>query len=140
MLCCLPQAGFAIRPIKNKQPCLYWKVFISIVLGGITTLILVTQAVLTLEPWYLPSYVIPLGGMIFANSMNTVSLAAERFEAECEYGKSYDEARRIALHASLIPQINTFFAVGLVALPGMDDPDKSCPVYHHLSPRGIKSW
>jgi putative ABC transport system permease protein len=57
--------------------------------------------------------------MIFANSMNTVSLAAERFESEFNRGEDYVDARRIALDASLIPQINSLFAVGLVALPGM---------------------
>jgi putative ABC transport system permease protein len=32
---------------------------------------------------------------------------------------SYPEARRVALQASLIPTINSLFAVGLVTLPGM---------------------
>jgi len=57
--------------------------------------------------------------MIFANSMNTVSLAAERFESEFNRGVNYMVARRTALDAALIPQINSLFAVGLVALPGM---------------------
>ena len=51
--------------------------------------------------------------------MNTVSLAAERFESEFRRGESYVIARRTALDAALIPQINILFAVGLVALPGM---------------------
>ena len=51
--------------------------------------------------------------------MNTVSLAAERFESEFKRGESYIGARRTALDATLIPQINSLFAVGLVALPGM---------------------
>jgi len=109
----------ALRPLKNKQQNLYWKVFVSISLGGIVILILITQIVLDLPTWYSPYMVIPLAGMIFSNSMNTVSLAAERMESEFEHGKTYDEARRIALNASMIPVINSFFAVGLVALPGM---------------------
>ena len=32
---------------------------------------------------------------------------------------SFPETRRIAMRAALIPMINTLFAVGLVALPGM---------------------
>ena len=51
-------------------------------------------------------------GMIFANSMNTVSLTAERFEAELGHGTPPTAARRAALDAALIPQINTLFAVG----------------------------
>ena len=57
--------------------------------------------------------------MIFVNSMNTVSLAAERFEAERGRGESLHGARRTALDAALIPQINGLLAVGLVSLPGM---------------------
>ena len=72
-----------------------------------------------MQTWFEPSLVIPIAGMIFANSMNTVSLAAERFESEFKQEKDYIKARRIALDASLIPQINSLFAVGLVALPGM---------------------
>ena len=72
-----------------------------------------------MQKWFEPSLVVPIAGMIFANSMNTVSLAAERFESEIKRDKDYFNARRLALEASLIPQINTLFAVGLVALPGM---------------------
>ena len=69
--------------------------------------------------WFEPNIVIPIAGMIFANSMNTVSLAAERFESEFNRRARYIVARQIALDAALIPQINSLFAVGLVALPGM---------------------
>ena len=57
--------------------------------------------------------------MIFANSMNTVSLAGERLFTEQERGKNYQEARKIALETAMIPQINALLAVGLVSLPGM---------------------
>jgi len=56
----------------------------SILLGGSIPLFLVTQGVLNLEPWYKPQFMIPLAGMIFANSMNSVSLAVERLNAEIE--------------------------------------------------------
>ena len=62
---------------------------------------------------------IPLAGMIFANAMNSVSLSAERFSSEIKENKSYRESRNIAFNASLIPNINTLFAVGIVSLPGM---------------------
>ena len=82
-------------------------------------LLLITQGVLNLQPRYLPSYVIPLAGMIFANAMNSVSIALERLNAEVERDVPYDKARVIALRASLIPITNSLFAVGLVSLPGM---------------------
>ena len=82
-------------------------------------LAIVTQLVLDLPRWFEPSFVVPLAGMIFANTMNTVSLAAERFESERGGGVDVVLARRTALDAALIPQINGLLAVGLVSLPGM---------------------
>ncbi len=109
----------AIRPIRNKQPHLYLNALGAISVGGLATLVLVSQFVIGVEPWFSPRYVVPLAGMIFAGSMNTVSLAAERFQAEIDKEVPYMEARRTALQASLIPVINSLFAVGLVSLPGM---------------------
>ena len=51
--------------------------------------------------------------------MNSISLAAERLDAEINRNESYQTARNIAFNASLIPIINSLFAVGLVSLPGM---------------------
>jgi len=109
----------ALRTIKIPRKILYFKCFIAITLGGGIVLLLITQGVLNLQPWYLPSYMIPLAGMIFANSMNSISLAGERLEAEINRNIAYDQARIIALQASLIPITNSLFAVGLVSLPGM---------------------
>ena len=82
-------------------------------------LALVSQVVIGIEPWFSPRYLVPLAGMIFSGAMNTVSLAGERAYAEAARGTSFLETRRIALEAAMIPMINTLFAVGLVALPGM---------------------
>ncbi len=109
----------SLRPLQQRNGSVYLKSLVSIGIGGVLTLILVTQGVLELEPWYRPQFVIPLAGMIFANSMNAVSLAAERFESELERNQDYLGARRISLRAALIPLVNTLFAVGLVSLPGM---------------------
>jgi len=115
----LTASWIALRTIKARRSVLYKYALCAILLGGGTTLLLVTQGVLNLKPWYLPRYLIPLAGMIFANAMNSVSLAAERFEAEIERDVPYEQARSIALRAALIPIINSLFAVGLVSLPGM---------------------
>jgi putative ABC transport system permease protein len=109
----------AIRPLRDKGTRSYRNALIAISLGGIPTLALVTQAVIAIEPWFSPRYIVPLAGMIFAGSMNAVSLAAERYEAESGRGVLYSEARRTAFQASLIPTINSLLAVGLVSLPGM---------------------
>ena len=112
-------AWISLRPLKTKTRRLYLDMLLAIIFGGCSSLWLVTQFVLELKPWFLPQYMIPLAGMIFANAMNTVSLAAERYESELTAGKTPDDARRIALHAAMIPTINALLAVGLVSLPGM---------------------
>jgi len=109
----------AIRPLKNKQLTSYIHALSAITVGGVLTLAVVSQAVLSIQPWFSPRYLVPLAGMIFAGSMNAVSLAAERLQSETSRRSSYLESRRIALQASLIPITNSLFAVGLVALPGM---------------------
>jgi putative ABC transport system permease protein len=57
--------------------------------------------------------------MIFAASMNAVSVAAERFVMEIKHGSKAMVARNEAFKAGLIPIFNSLLAVGLVSLPGM---------------------
>lgn len=109
----------ALGTVKDQRLKLYKKAIFSIALGGGTIFIVVTQGVLSLEKWHSPAITIPLAGMIFANCMNSVSLAAERFTIELQRGSKYISARTDALNAALIPVINSLFAVGLVSLPGM---------------------
>ena len=109
----------ALGTVKVQRTALYRHAFWSIFIGGGLTLALVTQAVISLEPWFQPQYMIPLAGMIFANAMNSVSLAAERLHAELSRDVEYEKAKAIAFKASFIPVVNSMFAVGLVSLPGM---------------------
>ena len=109
----------SLRPLHLRGRLLYSKALVSIMLGGVLTLLLVTQAVLKIDPWFAPSKMIPLAGMIFATAMNTISIAAERFQAEKLRHAVYEEARRTAIRAALIPLVNSLLAVGLVSLPGM---------------------
>ena len=109
----------ALRPLGRRTPSRYAIAFAAVAVSGLLTLVLVTQGVLSLDPWYDPRYAIPLSGMIFSAAMNAVSLAAERYDAELATGAAPEDAVRTALNAALIPQVNTLFAVGLVALPGM---------------------
>lgn len=109
----------ALGTVKHLRIRLYWQAFVSILLGGGLTLMLVTQAVIELEPWFEPRYMIPLAGMIFANAMNSVSLAVERLSTEQSRGLEFEKARSEAFQAAFIPTINGMLAVGLVSLPGM---------------------
>lgn len=83
------------------------------------TLIVVTQGVLHISPWYAPRMMIPLAGMVFTGGMTSVSLSGERMIAELRGGSTYKEARIVAFNTALIPAINSLLAVGLVSLPGM---------------------
>ena len=109
----------ALGNVPEQRLKLFGYALVSIVVVGGLTLLLATQVILSLATWYAPQYVVPLAGMIFATSMNSISLSVERLTAELDRGVSYEEARGIALNAALIPLINSLFAVGLVSLPGM---------------------
>ena len=109
----------ALRVIRKNRLNLFKHAFVAILFGGGPVLFIVSQLILQLDPWYTPRFIIPLAGMIFSSAMNGVSLASERMQAEIIRGLKCSDAERIAFNASLIPIINSLFAVGLVSLPGM---------------------
>ena len=109
----------ALRPLGDERRTLYPKALVAIGIGAVTVVVAATQGVLDLSPWHNASIVIPLAGIVLSNSMNTVSLAAERFQAERRRGVGYRDARHIAMSTALIPMTNSLLAVGIVALPGM---------------------
>lgn len=109
----------ALDSVQKYRKKLFVKAVLSILLSCGFTLSFVILATLELQPWYQPRYIIPLGGMILAGTMNSVSLAAERYYSEITNHNNITLARNTAFNASLIPTINVLFAVGLVSLPGM---------------------
>ncbi len=115
----LMSSWIALRPLQERGIKAFMIVVVSLGLSGLAVLLLISQLIVELPRWYEPSFIVPIAGMIFANSMNTVSLAGERFSIERQRDKNYHEARRIALETAMIPQINDLLAVGLVSLPGM---------------------
>ncbi len=108
----------AIRPVRD-QPGFWlpavWALAIAVTVHLLISLVLVMEV----ESWYTPSVLIPLAGMYFANTMNAISLSAERYSSEIKQGQDFQQARLTAFNAAMIPQINGLLAVGLVALPGM---------------------
>lgn len=109
----------ALSNVPVNRMALLRSALIAAFIAGGSTLLVVTQGVLQLSPWYQAQTVIPLAGMIFANCMNSISLSGERFYAELARSEDYIAARKIAFHSSIIPNINALFAVGVVSLPGM---------------------
>ena len=115
----LAASWIALNTVDLPARSLFPASLASVTVGGCTTLALVTQGVLQLDPWFQPSTMIPLAGMIFAASMTNISLALERLCAELNNGAAFASARETAFRTSMIPVINSFFAVGLISLPGM---------------------
>ena len=109
----------ALRNTQDRSINHYSKILISIAISGIIHLILIIAFVLDLHTLYEPRYVIPIAGMIFANTMIALSVAVERYEKEISRDVPFEKAREVAFKACLIPQINSLLAVGLVSLPGM---------------------
>lgn len=109
----------ALNNIESPRKALFHRAFLAIFVSSLIVLLVITQGVLNLSPWYQAQTLVPLAGMVFANGMNSVSLCGERFFAELTRGESYLKARNIAFKASMIPNINALFAVGIVSLPGM---------------------
>lgn len=107
-----------LRNTQDKSSQHYRDLFIAISVSSVMHLILIIVFVLEIHHFYEPRYVIPIAGMIFANTMNALSLCVERFEQESKR-EAFETARKIAFKASMIPQINSLLAVGLVAIPGM---------------------
>ncbi len=115
----LASSWIALRPLPAQRLNLFTTALLATasVNGGL--LLIITGLVLDVSPWFEPSIVIPLAGMTFATGMNSISLFSERYFSELDAQKSQTDARNTAYQATLIPTINSLFAVGLVSLPGM---------------------
>ncbi|NND00778.1 MAG: ABC transporter permease [Gammaproteobacteria bacterium] len=122
----LVSSWISLRTVVDQRRRLYGCAILATLCVNGLLLALITQLVLHSDPWYSPQIVIPLAGMVFAAGMNAISLFAERYYSELavsteaeQGGPSEQDARNTAYHATLIPTINSLFAVGLVSLPGM---------------------
>ncbi len=109
----------ALSEVPQQRPRLFGRALLAILIGGGLNLLVVSQYVIGIDPWFQPRYLIPLAGMIFAGAMNSLSLAAERLYSELGQGEDYQAARSRAFRAGMIPVTNGLLAVGLVSLPGM---------------------
>lgn len=115
----LAASWIALNTIDRARGRFFPAALVAVASGGGATLFLITQAVLGLDPWYRPSYMVPLAGMVFAGSMTAISLAVDRLHAELDNGRPYATARAAAFRTAMIPVLNSLFAVGLIQLPGM---------------------
>jgi len=134
MIMILFAVQIALSRVKDRPPGLCGDAFAAIFLSGVAVLFVVTAAIIHVDPWYKPQYVLPLAGMIFGNSMTAVAIALDRLfddmrkrrdevNALLALGASAWEASlpsiRTAVTSGMIPIINSMNAVGLVSIPGM---------------------
>ena len=118
------------KKIRGLFPVVWGSLFASAALTLSYTIILIIQP----SHWYEPQYLIPLGGMILGNALNSASLSGERLvsriksssleiETHLSLGATPKQAiagyRTVAISTGLIPTINSMMVVGMVSLPGM---------------------
>ncbi len=127
-------AWTARQRVKERAVSFLGPTLVSMVLSYVIVTFVVMTLIVRAEPWYLPRYFIPLGGMIVGNGMNAISIALDRLfsglrtnrqtvEMILTLGGTREEASsgivRDAVRAGMIPILNSMMTVGIVFLPGM---------------------
>lgn len=106
----------------------------SMTIGVGTTLAFTILFVLKLNPWWSPSTVVPIAGMLFGNSLTGLSLGINSLLSEYVEGSDLIELRLArgaslqeavlpvqagAIATAMTPTINAMSATGVITLPGM---------------------
>ncbi|NOY05843.1 MAG: iron export ABC transporter permease subunit FetB [Chlorobi bacterium] len=127
-------ARIIYKRVDEHEVSFFTPTFLSMLLSYVVVTTVVVGVIVRAEPWYLPQYYLPLGGMIIGNSMNAIAIALERLfsdmrvrfdevELALTFGVDYKRASesilRSAIRAGMIPSINAMMGVGIVFLPGM---------------------
>jgi len=119
-----------------RLPGLWGWLLLALSVAAVSVLVFCLLLVVRPAPLHDAQYMIPLGGMILGNSMNSTTLALERFHSGLSspdgrrrletwlcMGASPEQARqpflREALRAALLPTLNAVATLGLVHIPGM---------------------
>ncbi len=124
----------AVRRQQVRIPRFYLITFVSLAVALAISTAVVVALIIRPDPWHSLVVTIPLSGMVLGNSLNVISLSANRFLSELrlrrdevETALSLAAAPSLALHpmfksavsSALIPAINALMTVGLVQLPGV---------------------
>lgn len=129
--------GFSIHRALQKQkwlpPQFQWSVACSMFGSGFFILAFFLLVVIR-TPFSNPQYAIPIGGMIFGNTMTGVTLALKTFSESLQleqdqiqtlfcFGvkpqKILQPIANRALETALLPTLNNMVGMGIVSLPGM---------------------
>ena len=133
-LAMLSASAHAVANRRRGGWTLRWESFVSMAIGATIVMAVAIKLTLRVNPWFEPSTLLPILGMILGNSVSGVSLAAERLERELRADRDRVELRlslgatvwqaahpalRSSLAAALSPTINSMTIAGIVAIPGM---------------------
>ena len=106
----------------------------TLLIAATVTTFTVTGAIIGVEPWHDPQYVIPLCGMVLGNTLTGLSLCLDSLLASLDEGRPEIELRlmlgatakeaslpalRDGVRRGMVPILNSMTVVGLVSLPGM---------------------
>ena len=122
---------------KNRVKRSYKGLTDTLLAVGISA-ILVTAiaiiAILNVEPWYTPQFIIPILGLILGNSLTAISLTSnqliESFHEQsgriemmlslsAKPFEAVHEQIKAAITNGMTPTLNSMLVVGIVSLPGM---------------------
>lgn len=126
----------ALSRVEYTYPKLRRHIILSVISGGLSVLgvSLAGRMFGDLKPWFRPSTLIPVSGMLFGNTLSAVSLAASILTKEFALSRSQLELRlargatakeatfpikKSALSTGLTPTINALAITGIVHMPGM---------------------
>lgn len=130
---CLMAGYTAARRCGEKMRGLTWVLTGVVALVSMVAVTYLALIVLGLREWD-ARYLIPLGGMLIGNAMNSATLAVERLGAELRGNavevetllmlgasprQAAEDARKTAIRAAINPTLNAMMTVGIVTLPGM---------------------
>ncbi len=129
---------FAANIVKQRTKVTFTHagviIFGTIFIAGLVVTIFMSVVSIGLNNPFEARYFIPLAGMIVGNSMNSTTIAVERFFSEIKQNRQYVEEllslgalpkeaafefKQKAFRASLAPQLASVSAMGVVSLPGM---------------------
>ena len=122
--------AFSIHRVLSKNPGLSpsfrFVIGLSMTLGGFSILAFFVMAVAR-RSFFDPQYVIPLGGMLLGNAMNSVSLGIKTFRETlvgqqalgADSGDILQPFVIRALETAMVPTLNSMVGMGIVSLPGM---------------------
>lgn len=127
-------ANTSVSRIKKVYKGIKIDSFLSIFFGAWSMCAFMIFFINKSNPWYAPTYIIPLMGMTLGNSFSSISITTERFtesliknrekiETYLSLGATKFEACREsmkeAINAGMRPNINSMMAAGIVNIPGM---------------------